>query len=211
MFSAFSSLMVEGEDQIAVLPNVAETQVAVELSELVTLFDPVQHIRNFEGKNLFMASHVEGSRLSDKFLSQALVHLFKVATLEVKRFNSRDWISKVSYEEDGILFSKNRLHEGLSFITAGELKNLNLGDLGVNISSPLIDRFSELAYSIGNHMHFIVGQHKGVESIHRMTLEHVTIVQAMSLHKKIAMDCFTCKKNRRSFWKLKWDPIRNQL
>ena len=55
-------------------------------------------------------------------------------------------------------------------------------------------------------MHFIVGQHKGVESIHRMTLEHVTIVQAMSLHKEIAMDCFTCKKKQKKFLEVEMGP-----
>ena len=56
--------------------------------------------------------------MTDKYLSQALVHLYKVATMEVKKFNSKEWISKHAYEEDGILWAKNRLHDGLSFMTA---------------------------------------------------------------------------------------------
>ena len=126
--------------------------------------------------------------------------------MKVKKFNSKDWLNKVAYEESGILFSKNRLHEGLSFVTAGELTNLKLGDLGINVTSPMIDRFSELAYSIGTHMHFVVGRHKGVETIHRMTLEHVTIVQGMSLHKEIASDCVVCKKKQKKFLEVEMGP-----
>ena len=207
--SAFSSLMGVGENQILCLPNVVEVQEKVDVSELVSLFDPKAQMRNVQADpevSLYKASHSDGARLSDKFLSQALVHFYKVATLEVKQFNGKDWIGKVAYEEDGILFSKNRLHEGLSFVTAGELSNINLGDLGINISSPLIDRYSELAYSIGNHMHYIVSRHKGFETTHRMTLEHVTIVQGMSLHREIASDCFVCKKKQKRFLEVEMGP-----
>ena len=209
--SAFSSLMGEGEINHKCLPNLVETQQKLDMTELISLFKPCNLSRNIEGDTstclkLYQASHMEGARLTDHYISQALVHLFKVATLEVKRFNSKDWLAKTAYEEDGILLAKNRLHEGLSFITAGELTNLNLGDLAINISSPLIDRYSELAYSIGYHMHYVVGLHKGVETIHRMTLEHVTIIQAMSLHKEIASDCFTCKKKQKKFLDAEMGP-----
>ena len=211
MISAFSSLMGEGNDSRACLPNVVEFHTIVDISELVTLFSPCSYIMDIESKimgssKVYLEAHSQGARLSDRFLSQALVHLFKVATIEVKKFNSCDWIDKVAYEENGILFSKNRLNEGLSFVTAGELKNINLGDLGINVNSPLIDRYSELAYCIGNHMHNVVGKHKGVETLHRMTLEHVTIIQAMSLHKEIAADCFVCKKKQKKFLEVEMGP-----
>ena len=211
IFSAFSSLMGVGEDQTACLPNIIEYPDLVNMTELVTMFDPLTEMSNAQAKtnrsiNLYHASHTETARLSDNFISQALVHLYRVATTEVKKFNSRDWLAKVSYEEEGILFSKNRLHEGLSFMTAGELENINLGDLGINVASPLIDRFSELAYGIGNRMHLVVGKHKGVETLHRMTLEHVTIVHGMALHKEIASDCIICKKKQKKFLEVEMGP-----
>ena len=161
MVSAFSSLMGEVGKTVSCLPSLVEVEHKLDMSELVSLFEPGKMMRKFEGDTLpslkiYQVSHTYGLRLTDSYLSQALVHLFKVATIEVKKFNSKDWLSKVAYEEDGILMSKNRLNEGLSFVTAGELTNLNLGDLAINVASPLIDRYSELAYSICNQMLFIV-------------------------------------------------------
>ena len=156
--------------------------------------------------NIYNSTHSHGGRLTDKFISMALVHLFKVATLEVKKFNSKDYLSKIAIEQDGILVSKNRLHEGLSFISAGELSSINLGDLGINIAAPLVDRYSELAYSIGNHMHYVLGKHRGIETTHRMTLEHVHIIQAMSLHREIASDCIICKKKQKKFLEVEMGP-----
>ena len=139
-----------------------------------------------------------------------LIHLYKVATLEVRKFNSKEWLSKVAIEQDGILFAKNRLHDGLSFITAGEMSSISLGDLGINIAAPLIDRYSELAYSIGNHMHYVLSKHRGSEGIHRMTLEHVHIVQAMSLHREIAADCILCKKKQKRFLEIKMGQMEDK-
>ena len=55
-------------------------------------------------------------------------------------------------------------------------------------------------------MHYVVSKHKGVETIHRMTLEHVHIVQAMSLHKEIASSCITCKKKQKRFIEVEMGP-----
>ena len=159
-----------------------------------------------ECSSVYSAAHSDGRILTDKFLSMGLVHLYKVATLEVRKFNSKEWLSKVAIEQNGILFAKNRLHDGLSFISAGELSSISLGDLGINIAAPLIDRYSELAYSIGNHMHYVLSKHRGTETIHRMTLEHVHIVQAMSLHREIAADCILCKKKQKRFLEVEMGP-----
>lgn len=151
LISAFSSLI--GEGVTSPLPSIVVTDVStnVDMTELSHLFQPSDMLsdekgRIFGGTLAFNAAHQSESRLTDKFLSMALVHLYRVASLEVKRFNSKEWISKVATEQDGILFARNRLYDGLSFMSAGEMLNITLGDLGINIMAPMIDRYSELAY-----------------------------------------------------------------
>ena len=210
LVSAFSSLM--GEGIVSPLPNVATVNecIEVDMTELWDMFKPTDLMIDEEGRTpsglIFNMVHQTESRLTDKFISMALVHLYTVASKEVRKFNSKEWLSKVAVEHDGILYARNRLHDGLSFISAGELSNISLGDLGINISAPMIDRYSELAYSIVNHMHYVVGGHKGVETLHRMTLQHVHIVQAMSLHREIAGDCITCRKKQKRFVEVEMGP-----
>ena len=78
------------------------------MTELVTLFKPDYVMRNLEGDtwitmNQYQASNSVGSRLTDKYLSQALVHLFKISTLEVKKFNSKDGCQRMHLKKESCL------------------------------------------------------------------------------------------------------------
>ena len=111
----------------------------------------------------------------------ALLYLFRKASLEVKAFNSSSIVKKIAYEKDGILLSKGRLLDGLNFVETGELGNLNIGSLGVEVDTPVLDRFSPLSYSIAQHVQRTVGKYRGIETTNRMSLERITIIQGMSL------------------------------
>ena len=111
-----------------------------------------------------------------------------------------------------MLVSKGRLLEGMDFIETGELGNSNVGSLGVKVNTPVLDRYSPLSYCIAQHIHHnhTIGRHRGIETSNRISLEHVTIVQGMSLYRDIAEDCWTCLKKRKKFLDVSMGPIAQE-
>ena len=91
---------------------------------------------------------------TDDDMSDALAYLFKIASKEVKEFVKPEIVQKLSVERDGILYSKSRILEGQRFILSGDLEDSGiLADQGILIHTPVIERFSPLAYAIGQWMH----------------------------------------------------------
>ena len=142
--------------------------------------------------------HVAEPSSCDRYIGLALLYLFRKATLEVKEFNSVSFIKKHTIEMDGILVSKNRMVEGLDYLYSGEL-NIDLGSLGIKLHAPVLDRFSPLSYSIANHVHWKLAPHRGMETQNRVSLEHVQIIQSMSLYKELSLECIRCNMRRKKF------------
>ena len=140
----------------------------------------------------------------------AFLYLFRKAAAEVKQFNSSVFVNKIAFEKDGILFSKGRILDGMNFVDTGELGNLNIGELGVKINTPVLDRYSPLSYSIAKHIHYTIGMHRGVETSNRISLEQVSIIQGMILYKEIADDCWKCKMKRKKFLEVSMGPIAQE-
>ena len=95
----------------------------------------------------------------------------------------------------------------MKFVEAG---GLNVGDiepLGVKVKVPILDRHSPLSYSIAQHIHLVIGKHRGVETLNRMSLEHVKIIQGASLYKEMSLECIVCKKRRRRLLQVEMGPI----
>ena len=131
------------------------------------------------------------------YVQLALQYYFKLGTVEVKEFNSKAMLEKIAVEEDGILFSKSRIHDVLNFIETGDLEVKDLGALNIRAKVPVIDRFSPLSYSIASHIH--QSMHRGAETCYRCSLEQVHILQGFSLFKELDADCLKCKKKRGKF------------
>ena len=131
-------------------------------------------VNHFALKKLVPSSNVSIAPciLSEDCLHLALLYLFRKGTLEVKHFVSKQTLSKVTHEVDGILLSKGRLLEGMNFVETGELEHLNIGSLGVKVNIPVLERFSPLSYSIAQHIHWDISKHRGIETTNRITLEH---------------------------------------
>ena len=66
--------------------------------------------------------------LTDSCLHLALLYLFRKAACEVRKFVNKMYIDKVAYEVDGLLLSKGRLLDGMSFLDTGEFENFSVGD-----------------------------------------------------------------------------------
>ena len=147
------------------------------------------------------------SVLTDNCLHQVFLYLFRKATMEVKKFVSKQVVSKVAREVDGILLSKGRLVDGMNFVETGELGKFNIGSLGVKVNVPVLDRFSPLSYSIAQHVHWQVGKHRGIETTNRLTLEHVSILEGMALCREIAEECIRCHMKRKKLVEVPMGPI----
>ena len=85
--------------------------------------------------------------------------------------------------KEGVLFSKGRIVEGMNFVQTGGLELSDLGQVGIKAHIPVVDRYSPLAYSIANHLHWNLAKHKGIETCNRISLTHVNILQGASLYR----------------------------
>ena len=107
--------------------------------------------------------------MSDEELSAGLEYLYKKATEELLEFFYKKELAKIGVMNDGIMFYKSRILEGQTIRSVGNLSDdLNLESFtGIAFNVPLIDRFSTLAISISNHMHYNVTPHMGQETVYR--------------------------------------------
>ena len=144
---------------------------------------------------------------TDRFINMALLYLYRKASSEVKQFCKKEFVNRISTETEGVLLSKGRLLDCMNYRDTGELSGIILDDLGVKSNLPVIERYSPLAYSIADHLHWNVAVHRGVETCTRVSKENVFIIQAHSLFKELAQDCIMCKKKRKRFLEVEMGPI----
>ena len=147
--------------------------------------------------------------LGDKEISQALEYLYKKGTIEVKAFNDEKFINKIAVEENHILYCKSRLLESAQLRVVGHLsESINLESLtGVRFKVPVLDKHSPLAVSIANHLHYVKYQHKGAESLHRLSLQFCHILGGRQLFNIISHDCIFCKKLQKKLLKQVMGPL----
>ena len=86
----------------------------------------------------------------------------------------------------------------MDYVYSGEL-NVDIGTLGIKVNTPVLDRYSPLAYSIARHVHWEIAPHRGMETHNRIALEHVHIQQAMTLFRELSMECIRCDMRRKRF------------
>ena len=144
---------------------------------------------------------------SDRYLNMALLYYCRLASCEVIEFNSKQVVENRTVLKDGVLLSKGRLLDGMNFLETADLDTLNLGNLGVRTMIPVVDRYSPLAYALAQHFHWNVALHKGFETCLRVSLEHVYIMQGMSLFREIADGCFKCKMKRGRYIQASQGPL----
>ena len=155
--------------------QVNETEIAtVQDTSLVSHFwkdDWLANIRWGTKNSLLQFKSEIKLTVSDNDLSYSLEYMFKRVTIEVKHFVKPEKIGKMSFEKDKILFCRSRLLDGQRFIMTSGLEETNLlhpSDL--NMMTPILDRFSPLAYSIAEFIHRVHSKHAGYETCYRMSL-----------------------------------------
>ena len=215
-FSVFNSNNVKtgiGQPTLLVVSaNKSSRQTDERSSSLVSYFTRSQWAD--EERDFFARVHAgntdaEDWVLDDRFLNLALLYLYRKAALEVQQFHIKEFVKKVGILKEGILLSHDRLVDSQNFSQTSELEFVKLGSLGIKPFVPVIDRFSPLAYSISQHVHWEVAKHRGVETCNRMCLEHVKIIQAVTLFKELSAECIVCRKRRKKFLQVQMGPISN--
>ena len=159
---------------------------------------------------VFQSTEFPVNVLTERSLHLALLYLFRKGSAEVKEFCSQTVINKFTYEKDGLLLSKGRLLEGINFVETGEFGDYNIGSLGIKINTPVLARYSPLSYSIGQHIHWTIGRHRGIETSNRISLQHVTIMQGMTLYRELSDDCIRCQMKRKKLVEVPMGPVANE-
>ena len=104
--------------------------------------------------------HLIDSDIEDTDTQTALLYLFRKSSAEAHKFNKASLLQKISFEKDGVLFSKGRILDGMNFVETGEFSNLNIGSLGINVNTPVLDRYSPLSYCVAQYVHNTLGKHR---------------------------------------------------
>ena len=66
-----------------------------------------------------------------------------------------------------------------------------------------------MALAISNHLHYNTVKHMGAESVYRLSLQHVHILQGRALFKEISNRCVYCKKLRAKYLQQAMGPLSN--
>ena len=160
--------------------------------------------KTFKGKYHIM--------LANEDVAKALEYLFRKGSLEVKKFQKAEFVKKIAVESNQILYSKTRILDTMRFqITGGlEEESLGLGEFGIKSKTPVLDRFSPLAYSVGEYIHRKISRHGGYEKSYRESLNHVFIIQGLSLFREIGTDCVRCDRLRKRYLDVSMGPVGDE-
>ena len=141
--------------------------------------------------------------VSDIQKNEALEFIFKIESKLVKKFNHKNKVEKMAVEEDGILYSKNRVLEGQTVKVVGGLDiDTSLSGLfNLNFKVPLIDQHSPLALPLAIHLHSLFN-HRGVESCYRLSLNFVKIIGGLQIFRSVSVNCVICLKDRKKYIKM---------
>ena len=160
-----------------------------------------------EAKSVDEPHKPESSHPTDKYIHQALMYFFKKATQEVLQFNSSAKVEKIAIMKEGILFSKSRIIDGVNYAETGGLEVNDLNYLGIKAHTPVIDRFSPLAYAIASYVHNDLAKHRGMETCNRISLGQVSIIQGANLYKELGEQCIRCRMKRKKYLEVPMGPI----
>ena len=144
----------------------------------------------------------------DSDIARAQQYWFQKATAEVIKFVSQDTVKRAGVMKDGILYCRSRIHDGQRLMQTGGCDIDDIGaEIGLNLMTPLVDRYSPIAYSIAMFIHNQVGRHAGYETCFRLSLEYCHIIQGSSLFKQLGQECSKCKMMRKKYLDCIMGPV----
>ena len=146
--------------------------------------------------------------INEDDVQRSLIYWYSKATAEVKHFVRKETVEKIAVEKENILMSRSRILDGQRLIQAAELSEDGAGvEIGLNLLTPVIERYSAIALSIAIYIHHDVSLHAGYETCYRQSLEHCSIIQGQGLFREIGNECTKCHMVRKKFMEIACGPI----
>ena len=146
--------------------------------------------------------------IDDEDISMALEYWYKKGSKEVVQFNKKEMVARVAVEKNGILYCRSRIMDGQRFVSAGGFERNSLGlEVQLNMMTPLLDRYSPIAYSVANYVHHELGKHAGYETCFRISLGYCHVIQGASLFREISDECAKCSMIRRKYIEVIMGPV----
>ena len=92
-------------------------------------------------------------------------------------------------KQAGILYHKSHIIDGQRWTRATVKDVHELLSQGLNLFTPVVDRWYPLVYSIGMWIHRDVGNHSGFEISYRHSLNFCYVIHGLSLFEEIGKSC----------------------
>ena len=148
-------------------------------------------------------------KVTDDEFQRALNYFFRKATSEVKHFNSSEKYEKISSEKDGILYYTGRILQCQEINVITTMTDVMRDLSSTMFCVPLVDKFSPIAYSIINeiHWHHSVAKHSGVETVLRYTMTYAYIMEGRDIVKRIRKSCERCRLLLKRTFNVSMGPI----
>ena len=133
--------------------------------------------------------------LLNENLNIALEYFYKKATLELRHFRDQNYYKKISENKNGILYYTGRILPSQEFENTIQLSDVCIDLTLSSFCVPLIDRYSPLAFSLINEVHWYNtdAKHSGNETVMRHTQKLAHVIEGMPLVKLIRNDCPRCR------------------
>ena len=131
-------------------PNKFRFKTVIRVLALVHRF-----IRNCKEKRRLRSLTIASSVINDEELQVAMDYFFKLATLEIKKFQKATAYEKISFEKDGILYYSGRIlpTQTITSVTT-QMTDVMIDLCETTFCVPLDESNSPLASSIVNETHW---------------------------------------------------------
>ena len=159
--------------------------------------------------NVYQFIHPKMSRELNQ--AKAYNYFFIKATEEVKMFTPHKKYSKISTMKDNIMYYTGRI---LPCNNVTPTKNITRTMLDLTSSTffvPIIDRYSLIAFSIVNFIHWDhpTAEHTGVETVYRYATQIAYIIDARDLIRIIRRRCERCRYLTKRTIEVEMGPVSN--
>jgi len=171
-------------------PNKFRFRKVVRIIAIVIIF-----IRKCRNKSRGQPSTSTFVKVHEHDFQEALDYLFRKATMELKHFSHKDKYEKISLEKNEILQYTGRILPTQRVTSLTTMSDV-MSDLSeTTFCVPIVDKFSPLALSIINEIHWYhdVAKHSGVETVLRYTMKFAYIIEGRELVRSVRKSCVRCK------------------
>ena len=133
--------------------------------------------------------------IPEDVINKAKQYFFRKATLEVEKFAKPSQYKNISHESHGVLMYTGRILPTEAVTIVGKATEVMKDLSSSSFKVPLVDRYSPLAVSISNEVHWYhkTAKHTGRETVWRYVLQSCFIIEGRSLIETIGKSCERCR------------------